>query len=86
MADEDGNLELNYIPDGEQTIVFSYIGYEEKNVRYIFPRDTDKPVIILLESSHEELEEVFVSSTRGRRTIENIPTRIEFIVGEEMEE
>ena len=87
MTDKDGNLELRDIPDGEQTIVFSYIGYEEKSVRFNFPLDTEKkPVIILLEGSHEELEEVFVSSTRGRRTIENIPTRIEFIVGEEMEE
>jgi iron complex outermembrane receptor protein len=33
-----------------------------------------------------ELEEIVVSSTRGTRTIQNIPTRMEFISGEELEE
>lgn len=34
----------------------------------------------------EELEEVVISSTRSTRTIQNIPTRVEFIGGEELEE
>ncbi|WP_459684510.1 TonB-dependent receptor plug domain-containing protein [Viscerimonas tarda] len=33
-----------------------------------------------------ELEEIVISSTRSTRTIENIPTRMEFIGGEELEE
>ena len=37
-------------------------------------------------SSEEELEEIVVSTTRSTRTIENIPTRLEFIAGEELEE
>ncbi|WP_343303142.1 TonB-dependent receptor [Chitinophaga niabensis] len=34
----------------------------------------------------KELEEVVISSTRSTRTIQNIPTRVEFIGGEELEE
>lgn len=36
--------------------------------------------------SEEELEEVVITSTRSTRTIQNIPTRVEFIGGEELEE
>lgn len=34
----------------------------------------------------EELDEVIISTTRSSRTIRNIPTRVEFIGGEELEE
>ncbi|MDR0815698.1 MAG: hypothetical protein LBN37_08125 [Bacteroidales bacterium] len=33
-----------------------------------------------------ELEEIVISSTRSTRTIDNIPTRMEFICGEELDE
>jgi len=36
--------------------------------------------------SHDELEELFVSSTRSSRTIQDTPTRVEFIAGEELAE
>ncbi|MBX9853142.1 MAG: TonB-dependent receptor, partial [Cytophagaceae bacterium] len=35
---------------------------------------------------NEALEEVVVSATRGSRTIDNIPTRVEVIAGEELDE
>ncbi|MDR1610875.1 MAG: TonB-dependent receptor plug domain-containing protein, partial [Candidatus Symbiothrix sp.] len=38
------------------------------------------------EIEEQELEEIVVSSTRSTRTIERIPTRIEFIGGEELDE
>src|SRR5687768_7196896 len=37
-------------------------------------------------TEEHELEEVVISSTRSTRTIQNIPTRVEFIGGEELEE
>jgi iron complex outermembrane receptor protein len=40
----------------------------------------------LLENSTLELEEIIISSTRSTRTIQNIPTRLEFIGVEELEE
>lgn len=36
--------------------------------------------------AEEDLEEVVISTTRSTRTIQNIPTRVEFIGGEELEE
>ena len=46
-------------------------------------RDT---LTVPLKAEGEELDEVVVSSTRSTRSIQNIPTRIEFIGGEELEE
>lgn len=86
IADINGNIELKDIPDGEQIIVFSYIGYETRKETYNFPLVATTPLVILLESKGEHLEEVVISSTRSSRTIDNIATRVESIAGEELEE
>ena len=87
VADENGFVEIKNIPDGKQVIIFSYIGYKEKNYTFYFPLTQTEPLIILLSGDEgEELEEVVISSTRSSRTIDNIPTRIEAISGEELEE
>jgi len=86
-ADENGLLEINNIPNGKQTITFSYIGYQEKTDTFNFPLSQTEPLEILLSSREsDELEEVIISSTRSSRTIYNTPTRIEAISGEELEE
>ncbi len=86
-ADADGFLEIRNIPDGSQVIVFSYIGYVELADTFHFPLLQTEPVIILLTASEgEELEEVLVAATRSSRTISDIPTRVEAISGEELEE
>ena len=86
-ADQNGYLEIKNIPDGKQTIIFSYVGYQEKKNTYHFPLNQTEPFEILLSAAEgEELEEVVISSTRSSRTIDNIPTRIEAISGEELEE
>ena len=79
IADIDGNIELKNIPDGEQIIVFSYIGYETRKETFNFPLASTEPIVILLNSKGEHLEEVVISSTRSSRTIENIATRVETI-------
>ena len=87
VADENGFVEIKNIPDGKQVIIFSYIGYKEKNYTFYFPLTQTEPLIILLSGDEgEKLEEVVISSTRSSRTIDNIPTRIEAISGEELEE
>jgi outer membrane receptor for ferrienterochelin and colicin len=85
-ADSSGYVELQNIPDGSHTILFSFTGYEEKRRIFKFPLTDTMPVIIYLESKSEALGEVVVTSTRSSRTIRNIPTRIELIAGEELDE
>lgn len=84
VADVNGIIRLKNIPDGKQTITFSMIGYKERTDTLNFPyNDT---LFVYLETEGDELEEVTISSTRSSRSINDIPTRVEFIAGEELDE
>ncbi|RNI27358.1 TonB-dependent receptor [Rufibacter immobilis] len=85
-SDANGQLELTGIPDGPQIIKFSYIGFEDRRDTLTFPLTSSGPISVLLNRSGEKLEEVVVTSTRSSRTIEDAPTRIEAITGEELGE
>ncbi|GAB2701155.1 hypothetical protein GCM10027037_27810 [Mucilaginibacter koreensis] len=89
VADTSGLLILKTVPDGRQVIQFRYVGYISHTDTLTFPLTSTAPVIIYLsrkQEDGEELTEVRVSATRSRRTIASIPTRIEVISGEELEE
>ncbi|HTM98242.1 MAG TPA: TonB-dependent receptor [Pedobacter sp.] len=88
VADSSGTIILSNLPDGKQIIQFSYIGYEKRTDTLSFPLSSPSTLVILLtpNEEEEELAEVVVSATRSSRTIDNIPTRIEVLVGEEIDE
>lgn len=88
IADKTGLATLTGIPSGKQVIQYSYIGFQTKTDTLIFPLAETATVTILLEAAKEdeELEEVVISATRSSRTIDNIPTRVEVIAGEELDE
>src|SRR3546814_395083 len=56
----------------------------------LFPLDQPSPALIFLapaeHGDEHELEEVVITATRSSRTIDNIPTRVEVIAGEELDE
>ena len=82
-----GRATLSGIPDGRYLLEIRFLGYEARQDSVSFPLDSSRVIIYtLVPSEGEELEEVVVSSTRSRRTIANIPTRIEVIAGEELDE
>ena len=85
-SNENGQITLTDIPNGLQSIHFSYVGFNERINNFQFPLTDTSVVEILLDESSEQLEEVVISSTRSTRTIQNIPTRIEFIGSEELDE
>ncbi|PSR52747.1 hypothetical protein AHMF7605_04030 [Adhaeribacter arboris] len=85
-TDNKGQVVINNIPNGTHTFRFSHVGYTEINQVISFPQSSIEPLTILLQSSGEELETVEITSTRSTRTIQDIPTRVEFIAGEELEE
>lgn len=86
ITDNSGRLTMNDIPDGNLTISFSFVGYASKDLNLTFPLSSTEPFTIELEEEEEELEEVIVTATRSSRTILDIPTRIEAISGEELDE
>ncbi len=85
-ADVNGFLEIKNIPNGKQILVFSYLSHETQIDTFNFPVSSSETQIIFLKTLSGELDEVVVSSTRSSRTIADIPTRIEAISGEELEE
>ena len=86
-TDPYGKATVNNIPDGEYLIEIRYVGYETLSFSRSFPLPDDlQNQVFELHHDHEELEEVIISSTRTSRTIEDIPTRVEFIAGEELVE
>jgi outer membrane receptor for ferrienterochelin and colicins len=88
LSGNDGIIILTNIPPGKQLVQFSYVGFKNRTDTLLFPLVQVMPMQIALESAEkdEELDEVVVSATRSGRTIANIPTRIEVIAGEELDE
>ena len=85
-ANAEGIVEIQNIPNGRQVIEVSFLGYQTRSLSLTFPLHDDALSEILLQAAHEELEEVVISTTRGSRTVADIPTRVEFIAGEELDE
>ncbi|MCW2119520.1 TonB-dependent receptor [Flavobacterium sp. 7A] len=86
MTDGNGVLEIAKIPNGEQSFIFTAVGYEDKIIQFTFPLDSTETPTILLESKGEDLDDVVITTTRSSRTIANTPTRVETIAGEELDE
>lgn len=86
-ADLNGLIVLENIPNGEQTIEFSLVGYFRKKIKISFPQPVNSPVTeIKLQSQAEQIEEVIVTSTRNYQKPEYLPTRVEVVNEEEVEE
>ena len=86
IADSNGLVTIENIPAGKFEVVFSHIGFEETTIQLQFPLDRETITEIILKESEHEENEVVVTSTRTSRSIADIPTRVEIISGEELDE
>jgi iron complex outermembrane receptor protein/outer membrane receptor for ferrienterochelin and colicins len=85
VTDSAGFASFQNLPSGKYKLAVSYVGFtdEETIIAIPFPA----PILeIELEPEEEEAEEVIVQSTRTSRNIENVPTRVETIELEEIDE
>ena len=87
-ADSSGKVFISGIPAGKYKIRFTYVGFVEKEMEFSFPQPDSAPAEVIMErgEEEEEEEEVIIKSTRSTRTFRDIPTRVEFIAGEELDE
>jgi hypothetical protein len=58
--------------------VFQLEGYELENKTIHVPLKTAEVTVYM--KTAEEMDEIIITSTRGTRTISNIPTRVEFML------
>ena len=86
-ANNNGELSITNIPNGEFEIEFSYSGYETKKMDFKFPLINPKEVFeIDLEPGATELGEITVSTTRSSRSVEDIPTKVDVLAAEDLNE
>ncbi|MET0392099.1 MAG: TonB-dependent receptor, partial [Chitinophagaceae bacterium] len=86
-ADTAGLVLVKDLPAGRYRIRVSHIGFEESEVTLALPYEGSQPYAILLHpAEEEEEEEVIIQSTRTSRSIRNVPTRVETIEMEEIDE
>lgn len=85
ITDTDGKAVFTNIEPGAYTIEVAYLGYEEQR-ESITVTTENFTFYIELSEAETELDEVVIRTTRGTRTIQNVPTRIEYIGAEELEE
>lgn len=84
-TDARGVALLSGIPDGEQTVLIFSAGYESKELKFTFPLTGQNENPIFIKVSYEA-GEVTVTSTRTGREIDDVPTRVEAIDEEEVDE
>jgi outer membrane receptor for ferrienterochelin and colicins len=85
-TDINGRVQISSIPDGDQILIFSGIGYKKFKRRFHFPLSGNNGFTIYLFSEAIEEGEVTVTSTRTNSRIEDVPVRIEVIGQEDIEE
>lgn len=72
------------IPNGTHEIAISFLGFKTLETKITVP--SNKPFIFELSEEGNELDAIILQSTRSTRTVQKIPTRIEFIGAEELGE
>ncbi len=83
--DSTGRTTMFFPAKGEYSLIISAVGFVEKETKIVIPYSSDS-LEIKLENDPGELEEVIIQSTRTSRTIANVPTRVETIDFEEIDE
>ncbi|MFN8289338.1 MAG: TonB-dependent receptor [Chitinophagaceae bacterium] len=84
VTDKEGETQAD-LPAGKVLIAFSHVGFEEFETEVTLPFAGTLLRVVLQPKAKEE-EEVVIQSTRSSRSIQDIPTRVEFVSGEELDE
>jgi outer membrane receptor for ferrienterochelin and colicins len=82
----DGVAELAGVPGGEQTVEIFSVGYETKELKLTFPLAAQGENVVFIKVTNELGEVTVVATTRTGREIDDVPTRVEAIDEEEVDE
>ncbi len=84
-TDTTGRAVLPGMTAGKYSLQVGFTSYEQQTITFNLPVPGDS-VVILLSPAEKEMGEVIVSSTRSSRSIRDLPTRVEVLNSEELEE
>jgi len=84
-TDSNGIALVQHLPAGKFKVIASHVGFTNNELPVVIPF-AGEIFEVPLEPKEEEEEEVIVQSTRTSRTIKNVPTRVETIALEEIDE
>lgn len=86
-ADTNGVITIPNLPNGRFEIEITYVGFAANKQVYNFPlKHPDQIFEIGLEPAQGELAEVVIQTTRTNQNLRDIPTRIEALPTEELDE
>jgi outer membrane receptor for ferrienterochelin and colicins len=85
-SDNNGNVVFKNVATGNIKIIFSFVGYESQTVDFTVPQGDSVQIIYLQKAKVEAEEEVIITSSRTNSRIEDLPTKVEVIGSEEMDE
>lgn len=83
-SDSNGRVVINNLSAGEIKITFSFVGYQDQKISFLIPQTSSAE--IFLQKKDDQEEAVIISSSRTNSRIEDLPTKVEVIGSEEMEE
>jgi outer membrane receptor for ferrienterochelin and colicins len=87
ISDTSGHIIINNIPSGQFDIEITFVGFNKQEKKYTFPlQHPDEFIVFALEPQSGELAEVTIQSTRTNQSLADIPTRIEALPQEELDE
>ncbi len=84
-SDSLGRIAFKNIAAGNIKITFSFVGYENQTMNFQIPQG-DTVQIIYLQQNEETEEEVIITSSRTNSRIEDLPTKVEVLGSEEVDE
>jgi outer membrane receptor for ferrienterochelin and colicins len=85
-ADSTGLVILTDIAAGSYSFVFTHIGFKRKEIEFSTSLFSDELVTITMESEKKDLGEIIVQTTRSGHNLSEVPTRIEAISPDELDE
>ncbi len=85
VSDSNGKIIFTGLAAGKITVAFSLVGYESRVVHFRVQSVDTIHIIYLLKAPKEE-EEVIITSARTNSRIEDLPTKVEVIGSEEVDE
>jgi outer membrane receptor for ferrienterochelin and colicin len=85
-SDSNGSVVFNNLAAGNIKIIFSFVGYENQTISFQIPQGDTVQIIYLQKAADKTEEEVIINSSRTNSRIEDLPTKVEVLGSEEVDE